>query len=351
MKLKPWLQALACGMAVGTGVLLGIPSSRAGDDPPAANGEKPDPTAINKGPSVRDESKPAAKGKRKGKSKKADDALNADSAESASPKVEDSDRKPEAPPSEYALTKELLSNLSPEHMKSLGQMLEQDWKDRPEWGEMAVAILKNDFMRPGAGWWKPSSKRYDWNWLGERLDANNDGKVEREEFPSDVAKADQLFERLDRNNDGKLMPADFEDSETTGPAATKDMMSNQLFRRLDKDSNGRVTMDELAEFFRHGDKEQLEFLTPEDLRFAIDEPLVKKRGASTDEPPVSTGPDTPAAAFRMFLRGDMGWLTSGPQLGDPAPEFTLPKHDGTSNVTLSDSFGKRPVVLVFGSFT
>ncbi len=53
----------------------------------------------------------------------------------------------------------------------------------------------------------------------------------------------------------------------------------------------------------------------------------------------------------MFLRGDMGWLTSGPQVGDVAPDFTLPKHDGTAHVTLSDSFGKRPVVLVFGSFT
>ncbi len=53
----------------------------------------------------------------------------------------------------------------------------------------------------------------------------------------------------------------------------------------------------------------------------------------------------------MFLRGDLGWLTSGPQVGDAAPDFTLPTHDGTANVTLSDSFGKRPVVLVFGSFT
>ena len=43
------------------------------------------------------------------------------------------------------------------------------------------------------------------------------------------------------------------------------------------------------------------------------------------------------------------------KLGDPAPDFTLPylpvsKTEGAS-VTLSDHFGKRPVALIFGSYT
>ena len=280
-----------------------------------------------------------------------------DASTSPKPDSQSSNPEPDDSPSEYALTKELLGNLSPENMQSLGEMLEEDWQDRPEWGEMAVAILKNDFMRPGSGWWKPSSKRFDWNWLSERFDANNDGNVGREEFPVDVTRADQLFERLDRDNDGKLMPADF-DYTDPNPAtmfmnigAMKDRMSNQLFGRLDTDSNGRVTRDELDEFFRYGDKEELEFLSPEDFRFAIDDPPLKEHEDKPDANLASAGPSTPAAAFKMFLRGDLGWLTSGPQVGDAAPDFTLPTHDGTANVTLSDSFGKRPVVLVFGSFT
>ena len=349
MKTNPWFRVFACCTTVGVGSLLGVPLWGAGDDPPLANGN-----AL----SVNDDSTPAVKTKRKGKPKKSDATPKADTSESASPEPQSSSPKSEAPVTEFALTKELLGNLSPEHMKSLGQMLEQDWKDRPEWGEMAVAILKDDFMRPGAGWWKPSAKRYDWNWLSEHLDANKDGKVERDEVPGDVAKADQLFERLDRDGDGKVMPADF-DFTDPNPAtmfmnvpAMKNMMSNQLFNRLDKDSNGRVTMQELAEFFRYGDKEELEFLTPEDLRFAIDEPPSKKPASEVpDDNPASAGPSTPAAALKRFLRGDMGWLTSGPQLGDVAPDFTLPTHDGTAHVKLSDSFGKRPVVLVFGSFT
>ena len=140
---------------------------------------------------------------------------------------------------------------------SLGEMLEEDWKDRPEWGDMAVAILKDDFMRPGSGWWKPSAMRYDWNWLSTSFDANKDGKVERDELPSDVEKPEQLFERLDRDNDGQTHAARIS---TTPPeprddvmniGAMKDKMSNQLFGRLDTNSNGRVTMDELAEFFRN----------------------------------------------------------------------------------------------------
>jgi hypothetical protein len=38
-------------------------------------------------------------------------------------------------------------------------------------------------------------------------------------------------------------------------------------------------------------------------------------------------------------------------VGDPAPDFTLPLHDGSGHVTLSSFRGERPVVLVFGSYT
>ena len=39
------------------------------------------------------------------------------------------------------------------------------------------------------------------------------------------------------------------------------------------------------------------------------------------------------------------------QPGDAAPEFDLPREDGKGNVTLSQFRGKKPVVLVFGSYT
>ncbi len=48
---------------------------------------------------------------------------------------------------------------------------------------------------------------------------------------------------------------------------------------------------------------------------------------------------------------------SAPQKGDPAPDFRLPRlehetqRDDKAYLTLSDHFGKRPVALVFGSYT
>lgn len=305
MKSVPWFQRFVCGVAIAVGGLGSLSHSQAADD-----------LVVN------DEQQ----------------------ATSESTKESESKSPPDLPGSEAAFTKILFGNLTAEHMKSLGEMLEKDWQDRPEWGEMAVAILKDDFMRPGTGWWKPSTKRYDWKWLSERFDANTDGKIEREEFLTDIAKADQLFARLDHDGDEELVPADFEESDPM-----KSQASNRLFDKFDFDSNGRITQQEIAEFFRRADKDKSEFLTPDDWWLAIDPPSKRRTSGNADAPVM--GPSSPSAALRMLMRGELGWLTSGPQVGDVAPDFTLPKHDGTANVKLSDSFGKRPVVLVFGSFT
>ena len=42
---------------------------------------------------------------------------------------------------------------------------------------------------------------------------------------------------------------------------------------------------------------------------------------------------------------------STPKVGDLAPDFTLSDVSGTGSITLSDFRGKKPVALVFGSFT
>ena len=39
------------------------------------------------------------------------------------------------------------------------------------------------------------------------------------------------------------------------------------------------------------------------------------------------------------------------QVGDPAPEFTLPVLHGERTVTLSSEYRQKPVVLIFGSYT
>ncbi|MBC8496170.1 MAG: redoxin domain-containing protein [Chloroflexi bacterium] len=40
-----------------------------------------------------------------------------------------------------------------------------------------------------------------------------------------------------------------------------------------------------------------------------------------------------------------------PRVGDPAPGFELSDSNGENSVRLSDFKGKKPVALIFGSFT
>jgi len=245
-----------------------------------------------------------------------------------------------------ALLEQLLTNLTPEHMQQFGQMLEQDWKTRPEWGEMAVAVLKGQRMGIGSGWWRESLKRYDWSWFQGHYDVDRDGQVTRNELPSDLPQAEQIFDRLDRNLDGRITSADLDPNEPGGPMSPSNM-ATMLFSRLDKDSNGRLSLQELAEFFAKADREDLGFLTPDDLRATLFTDTESQRPSARAQ-----GPDwSPAEMLRMFLTGQMGWLESGPNFGEVAPDFTLTTHDGARSMTLSESRGKRPVVLIFGSFT
>jgi thiamine pyrophosphate-dependent acetolactate synthase large subunit-like protein len=62
---------------------------------------------------------------------------------------------------------------------------------------------------------------------------------------------------------------------------------------------------------------------------------------------------TPFPAFlvlpfeTLWTRARAGSL----QVGDPAPDFSLPTLDKTARVQLSTLNSKQPVVLVFGSYT
>ena len=50
------------------------------------------------------------------------------------------------------------------------------------------------------------------------------------------------------------------------------------------------------------------------------------------------------------VEGKFQWGVGGPEVGEPAPEFELPTTTGAS-VALAALHAKRPLVLVFGSFT
>ena len=147
-----------------------------------------------------------------------------------------------------ATLQETVLKLSPESRAKLGEMLAADWKDRPEWVEMLIPLLKHEDMQPTTGWFKPSDKKYDWAWLAARFDKDQDGIIEKQELPGESIGFDRLFTRLDRNYDGKLRSDDF--NHAIQPSTPPVMMSRYLSRLLDVDANGRITPEELQGFLK-----------------------------------------------------------------------------------------------------
>jgi peroxiredoxin len=53
----------------------------------------------------------------------------------------------------------------------------------------------------------------------------------------------------------------------------------------------------------------------------------------------------------MVFCHDATKTSEGPRLGQNAPAFTLETHDKARRISPADYRGKKPVVLIFGSFT
>jgi hypothetical protein len=209
----------------------------------------------------------------------------------------------------------------------------------PEIVEMVSAIAGGSRMGPGEGWFHDGQSRYGWQWLAARFDADHDGKITRKEFtgPSDA------FERLDRDHDGVLTRSDFDWSERSS-FTQRGRPVGYWFRQIDRNSNGRISAEEWQAFFAkaaHGKG----YLTVDDLREAL--PLSPPRPTT---PPKNTGP-SPLVLALGLLGGELGSFLEGPAVGQPAPDFTLKTHDGKRQIAPAQFRGKKPVVLVFGSFT
>jgi hypothetical protein len=208
---------------------------------------------------------------------------------------------------------------------------------RQEGVGMFLALARGAPIGPGSGWFHGSRSRYDWAWLASSYDINHDGIITPDEF---LGPAD-LFQRLDRNQDGVLTIEDCDWSERStrlrsgGPAAG-------WFRLLDTNGNGRISRAEWEEFFSKASQGK-GYLTPEDLQEALRPPSA----------PSSGGSEMPSryTLLNALLTGEIGSLCEGPSVGQPAPDFTLKTQDGKQEITLAHYRNKKPVVLVFGSFT
>jgi thiol-disulfide isomerase/thioredoxin len=225
-----------------------------------------------------------------------------------------------------------------------------------------------------------------WSFLAERYDRDGDGRVVAAEYPRKAAR----FEALDADRDGALTRADFEaptrmdayvaefvwtrialaaapapaaaagegEGRRAGPPDLDEASLARAFSRVDADGDGRVREPELAEALAAAERVPTDAMPdfPRGVRpfpslLAVADPdasgdvtlaeVEAWRAARAAEPEEGPPPDPERAKARA----------RGVPVGEPAPDFTLPRSDGGGDVSLLSFRGVRPVVLVFGSHT
>lgn len=208
-----------------------------------------------------------------------------------------------------------------------------------EAARMLATVRRGDALRSGVGWYDPGKSRYGWSWFAERYDANRDGRIGKQELGS------ALFAHLDRDRDGAVTAEDFDWSDRSEWAKLNGT-SMRLFRAIDGDGSGKVSEKEMLDYFKKlsGEKGHV---TPDDLRDA----LLRAAAIESGKGKGQAKKESNEGWMKGLFASDLGSPFDGPGVGQDAPDFTLPTQDGKKKLTLSDYRDKRPVVLIFGSFT
>lgn len=228
---------------------------------------------------------------------------------------------------------------SPEELAAVADELEKSYGETPppESVRMLIAIARGSQMGAGEGWFGPSQNRYSWEWLAKLHEIDpEEGVIEAESFRG----PENLFKRLDRNRDGEIGPEDLDWSDRN-PWVQQSYMVSRLFRRFDREGDGRVTREDLLAFFEQAAQGK-DSLRTEEFRDAL---IGGMPGFAPGDMP------TQPMLLRGLFSGEVGSLNEGPKLNEAAPDFELKTLDGSRTVKLSDHFGSKPVVLVFGNFT
>lgn len=200
---------------------------------------------------------------------------------------------------------------------------------------MLDSIVNEPFLGTDNGWFSMSKaqSRFEWPYASKRFDRNGDEQIDKTEFDG---KAED-FARLDRNSDEVIGAADFDWSIPPSPAAST---ISRMFSMSDANGNGKLTRDEFVALFDRlkGDSG---YLSSEEL-------VEQLTGMSSGSRPPE--PLNRSMMVMALLHQELGAFPPGPELNQPAPDFTLRKVDGGS-VTLANVIGNKPIVLIFGTFT
>ncbi len=146
--------------------------------------------------------------------------------------------------------------------------------------------------------------------LGLMADSNQDNEVSAEEWKQLIAKVEKDGFDLSSMKLSREIPA---------------RMLDRIEAMFDTNDDGKVEVSELQELFNKADSNKDSKLSSEELG--------QRRGRRGGGEGRSRGASTPVA-------------------GDQAPDFTLPYLDKKKgSIKLSSYVGKKPVALIFGSYT
>jgi EF hand len=228
----------------------------------------------------------------------------------------------------------------PADMAALADALEKAYAgtQQPESVRMLIAISRGSQMGPTDGWFGPAQTRYTWDWLA-RLHGKAAEGITKEQFRGQ----ESWFACLDRNKDGRITADDLDWSENS-LYLRQLTQARQFARAIDRDNNGKITPEEWEAFFKKMAKDK-GYATPEDLREALFPPPPPR---PPGKEPMGPSPDT---LLKGLFNGELGSMLPGPSVDQEAPNFTLKTADGKQAYSLSQWKGKKPIVLVFGSFT
>ena len=188
-------------------------------------------------------------------------------------------------------------------------------------------------------------KKFDPARLLEQNDANKDGFLQRSELSE---RMQQRFEQMDLNNDGKLSREELDKmaqrfGQAPAPAGNPDVAPDVLFRLLDANNDGKLSKEELDNAARVLQKLD----TNKDG--TIDQAELKAYSEKGEQKRAPKKAGRPGEVITPAAKGER--QKEALNVGDPAPDFTLPELKGTKELTLSSFRGVKPVVLIFASYT
>lgn len=149
------------------------------------------------------------------------------------------------------------------------------------------------------------------------MDLDNNEKISRREYMKLFVDADQDMDSSVTQEEMTKLRGEEEGARTQ---QLRTNMSRLLVRLIDLNNDRQISQSEYMGFFLDADQD--------------------KDGSATQE-----------EMIKLMNKRRQEQEKGGPDVGQVAPDFTLTTLDGKGTVKLSDFRGKKPVVLVFGSYT